>query len=112
MRFIRRNTKIIILIPFQTKLNHIFLFNNMVESDALKEILEANRSVLIGPGRWIVLLMINGDTMDYSIVPENSEYIRLLPKLKEDVSNYVVGVTIPVMIFDGGVLQAHMIVPL
>ena len=84
----------------------------MVESDALKEILKANKSDLKGPGRRIVVLMINGDTMNYSIISKFPEYIQHWPKLKEAVNTYVVGVTIPVMIFDGGVLQAHMVVPL
>lgn len=83
-----------------------------MESEALKQILNDNRPDLSGPCRRIIMLMITGDVMDYSILRKIPKGYDQFPELKKDVDTYVVGETIPVMVFVEGVFQAHMVVPL
>jgi hypothetical protein len=83
-----------------------------MESKALKQILNDNRPDLSGPYRKIVMLMITGDTMNYSIVSKIPKPYDNIPELKNALNTYETGKNIPVMILDEGVLLAHMVVPL
>ena len=83
-----------------------------MKSEALKQILNDNRPDLSEPYRRIVMLMITGDTMNYSILRKIPKHYGKVPELKKDVNTYVIGETIPVMVFVEGIFQAHMVVPL